>query len=283
MKLYDYVLMDDTQRTGDYISGTVEYILEDEEGARTNGALSFDYNAKDGVELHSYSKPGYFTGASYEKELPEEIADLVPELCEKIEETIKEDYGYGLSYGEILTLQEKWISYKEENHLLKETDNEVPMEDFEDEINSIYHTENLRHDVFIEIGSHEARKVEYYENSEVQFNENEMIEIDEVDVVGTKIYIEATMHPFEEMFNGKVGTFELSYELDRNNYEEDIYAGDFDVYNENDVARRMFANETLLENIKTCISYDRKFEKAVEEARENLEQELEAEEDMGER
>lgn len=280
MKLYDFLVKDDIRQYEDYLSGTVEYTLKDDNGEYTKGTLSYDYNEDRGVELHNYSAPGWFTGASYEKSLPDELEGLITELCEGIEETIKDELGRDLSSGEVLALQEEWVSYKEKNHLLKETDNEVQMNAFEDEINSVYHTENLRRDVFTEIGSHEARKVEYYEKSEVQFNENEMIEIDEVDVVGTKIYIEATMHPFEETFNGKVGTFELSYELDRNNYEEDIYAGDFDVYNENEVARRMFVNETLLENIKYCISYESKFEKAVEKARENLKQELGVEEEM---
>lgn len=51
--------------------------------------FSFDYNPKtEAIEVHCYSKPGWITGSSYEKPLPELVTDNMEEVLGAISEAV---------------------------------------------------------------------------------------------------------------------------------------------------------------------------------------------------
>lgn len=54
----------------------------------------FDYNVEnEGVELHCYSEPGWMTGASYEKPLPEVVTKNTDEILAAIEDAVHDFLG----------------------------------------------------------------------------------------------------------------------------------------------------------------------------------------------
>ena len=71
----------------DYVTGMVE--LETEDEIETCG---FDCNISDDmqIELHKYSEPGFYTGASYEASLPEGISEHADEVCDEINSAVND-------------------------------------------------------------------------------------------------------------------------------------------------------------------------------------------------
>lgn len=71
----------------DYVTGVVE--LETEDEIETCG---FECNISDDmqIELHKYSEPGFYTGASYEASLPEGISEHADEVCDEINSSVND-------------------------------------------------------------------------------------------------------------------------------------------------------------------------------------------------